>query len=150
MDSEVNTNEILSDGNKSVLHFPRGLYGFENHTDFILSESEYRPFMWLQSASEKSLSFLTVDPFLFFPDYELDVDDESIKDIGVKDASDVLVISIVTLSSKDNHTHITANLQGPLIINKNNKKGMQIVLPDPRWSTKHDLLQKNDSRSRTC
>ena len=149
MDSEVNTN-ILCAGNKSVLHFPQGLYGFENHTDFILSESEYKPFMWLQSVSEESLSFLTVDPFLFFSDYELDVDDESIKDIGVKDASDVLVISIVTLSSKDKHTHITANLQGPLIINKNNKKGMQIVLPDPRWSTKHDLLQKNDSRSRTC
>lgn len=150
MDSEVNTNEILCAGTKSVLHFPQGLYGFENHTDFILSESEYKPFMWLQSVSEESLSFLTVDPFLFFSDYELDVDDESIKDIGVKDASDVLVISIVTLSSKDKHTHITANLQGPLIINKNNKKGMQIVLPDPRWSTKHDLLQKNDSRSRTC
>ena len=150
MDSEVNTNEILCAGTKSVLHFPQGLYGFENHTDFILSASEYKPFMWLQSVSEESLSFLTVDPFLFFSDYELDVDDESIKDIGVKDASDVLVISIVTLSSKDKHTHITANLQGPLIINKNNKKGMQIVLPDPRWSTKHDLLQKNDSRSRTC
>ena len=149
MDSEVNTN-ILCAGNKSVLHFPCGLYGFENHTDFILSESEYKPFMWLQSVSEESLSFLTVDPFLFFSDYELDVDDESIKDIGVKDASDVLVISIVTLSSKGKHTHITANLQGPLIINKNNKKGMQIVLPDPRWSTKHDLLKKNDSRSRTC
>ena len=149
MDSEVNTN-ILCAGNKSVLHFPRGLYGFENYIDFILSESEYKPFMWLQSVSEESLSFLTVDPFLFFSDYELDVDDESIKDIGVKDASVVLVISIVTLSSKDKHTHITANLQGPLIINKNNKKGMQIVLPDPRWSTKHDLLQKNDSRSRTC
>ena len=67
MDSEVNTN-ILCAGNKSVLHFPRGLYGFENHTDFILSESEYKPFMWLQSASEKSLSFLTVDTFLFFTD----------------------------------------------------------------------------------
>lgn len=150
MDSEVNTNGILSAASKTVLHFPQGLYGFEKHTDFILSESEYKPFMWLQSVSEESLSFLTVDPFLFFSDYELDVDDESIKDIGVKDASDVLVISIVTLSSKDKHTHITANLQGPLIINKNNKKGMQIVLPDPRWSTKHDLLQKNDSRSRTC
>ena len=67
MDSEVNTN-ILCAGNKSVLHFPRGLYGFENHTDFILSESEYKPFMWLQSSSEKSLSFLKVDHFLFFPE----------------------------------------------------------------------------------
>jgi len=148
MNTETTTVNPISD--KSVLHFPQGLYGFEDYKDFTLCKSEYEPFMWLQSVSEESLSFLTVDPFLFFSDYELDVDDESIKDIGVKDASDVLVISIVTLSSKDKHTHITANLQGPLIINKNNKKGMQIVLPDPRWSTKHDLLQKNDSRSRTC
>ena len=60
MDNKINTNGILSAGSKTVLHFPQGLYGFEKHTDFILSESEYKPFMWLQSVSEESLSFLKI------------------------------------------------------------------------------------------
>ncbi|MGI5174151.1 flagellar assembly protein FliW [Treponema sp. OMZ 840] len=148
MSSDFKTADFSFSDNTSVLHFPKGLYGFEEYTEFKLSESEYRPFMWLQAVHEKKLAFLVVDPFMFFPDYELDVDDESVKDIGVKDASDVLVITIVTLA-KDKKTHITANLQGPLIINKNNKTGKQIVLQDPRWLTKHDLSSAN-SRSSSC
>ena len=150
MDSEVNTNGILSAGSKTVLHFPQGLYGFEKHTDFILSESEYKPFMWLQSVKEKALAFLVVDPFLFFTDYEIDVDDQSVRDIGVKSPADVCIIVIITLA-KEKKLSLTANLQGPLVINKNNRAAKQVVLADPRWLTKHDLnLNNAQNRSSSC
>ena len=147
MNTETTTVNPISD--KSVLHFPQGLYGFEDYKDFTLCKSEYEPFMWLQSVEENALAFLTVDPFLLFSDYELDVDDESIKDIGVKNAADVSVIAIVTLT-KQKETPITVNLQGPLIINKHNKYAKQIVLQDPRWLTKHDLPQASMHRGTSC
>lgn len=143
------TKTVKPNADKPVLHFPHGLYGFEDYKDFTLCESDYGPFMWLQSVSEKALAFLVVDPFLFFSDYELDVDDESIKDIGVKNASDVSVIAIVTLA-KQKEAPITVNLQGPLIINKHNKHAKQIVLQDPRWLTKHDLSQASAQRGASC
>ncbi len=34
----------------------------------------------------------------------------------------------------------TANLMGPLIVNKANRLGMQAVLADPRWRVKHDIM----------
>ena len=52
-------------------------------------------------------------------DYEIDLDDEFIKELDIKDEKDVLVICLITLgkSLKDS----TANLKAPIIINiKNN------------------------------
>jgi flagellar assembly factor FliW len=35
---------------------------------------------------------------------------------------------------------MTANLQGPLVINRDTRRGIQAVLTDPRWKTKHDIV----------
>ena len=48
------------------IEFPQGLFGFENCKNFSLTEAEYKPFCWLQSEDDKTLSFLVVDPFIFF------------------------------------------------------------------------------------
>uniref|UniRef100_UPI0028E4AD65 flagellar assembly protein FliW n=1 Tax=Treponema lecithinolyticum TaxID=53418 RepID=UPI0028E4AD65 len=118
MNIETKAMGIVSVDDNSVLHFSHGLYGFEDYTEFVLLESEYKPFMWLQSVKEKALAFLVVDPFLFFTDYEIDVDDQSVRDIGVKSPADVCIIVIITLA-KEKKLSLTANLQGPLVINKN-------------------------------
>ncbi len=34
----------------------------------------------------------------------------------------------------------TANLQGPIVINRENMEAGQVILTDPRWKTKHDVL----------
>lgn len=126
----------------------QGLFGFETITEYKLTESELPPFLWLQSAQEKSLAFLVVDPFIIFPDYELDIDDESLHTIDITSPSDVIVLTILTIprDGKD----VTANLQGPVIINKKNNKGMQIILADSRWTTKHPVLDQIKSRGSQC
>ena len=103
------------------IDFPNGLFGFESYTKFSLIEAEYKPFYWLQSEQDKTLSFLVVDPFIFFDDYELDIDDNSLKSIEVKTPADVVVLTIITIPG--NNGKITANLQGPLVINKTNNFG---------------------------
>jgi flagellar assembly factor FliW len=35
---------------------------------------------------------------------------------------------------------MTANLQGPLIINPDTRMGKQAILTDDRWKTKHDIM----------
>lgn len=117
---------------------PEGLFGFEDYTCFQLESSEYEPFMWLRSEEMKTLSFLVIDPFLFKQDYEIDVDDESLKKIGIESPADVTVMVIVTLPSDKGP--VTVNLQGPLIINKKTGVSKQVVLGDSRWSTKHAII----------
>lgn len=120
---------------------PEGLFGFEDYTCFILESSEYEPFMLLRSEQEKTLSFLVIDPFLFKRDYEIDVDDENLKMIGIDSPADVMVMVIVTLPAENGP--VTANLQGPLIINRKTGVAKQVVLGDSRWTTKHDILAES-------
>jgi flagellar assembly factor FliW len=35
---------------------------------------------------------------------------------------------------------LTANLQGPLVVNVKNRQGVQLVLADRRWSTRHEIV----------
>ena len=120
---------------------PDGLFGFENYRNFQLKESEYQPFLLLSSKDEKPLSFYLIDPFVFRPDYEIDVADESLKVIGITSPSDVIVMCVVTIPSDG--TKITADLQGPMIINKKTGYAKQIISGDSRWLTKHDILEES-------
>ena len=135
---------------KQHIKMPEGLLGFEEYTEFELTESEYKPFMVLQSTQDINLSFFLIDPFLFRPDYEMDIDDAMLLKIGIENPSDVIVLAIVTIPSDG--SSVTANLQGPVIINKQNGNAMQVALGDGRWSTKHDILSelKKNSPEGVC
>ena len=123
---------------RQLVSFPSGLLGFEKFKDYILLDARQKPFFYLQSIDVPDLAFILIDPFLFRPDYSLDVNDESLGDIGVSQPDDVLVFAIVTVPGEG--AAVTANLMGPLIINKSNRLGMQTVLGDSRWRVKHDIM----------
>ena len=122
-----------------LITIPAGLFGFEQYTKFALVDSDYEPFLWLQSCEDPNLAFLIVDPFLICTEYETDIDDSSLKKIGIKKPEDIIIMTIVTVPH-DGST-ITANFQGPLVINKQNHQCMQAILSDNRWSTKVDIVQ---------
>ena len=68
---------------------------------------------------------------------EIDLDDEFIKELDIKDEKDVLVICLITLgkSLKDS----TANLKAPIIINIKNNRGKQLILQDDKYKIKEPL-----------
>jgi flagellar assembly factor FliW len=123
---------------RQLVSFPAGLLGFEKFKDYILLDARQKPFFYLQSVDVPDLAFILIDPFLFRPDYSLDVNDESLGDIGVAQPDEVLVFAIVTIPGEGGS--VTANLMGPLIINKANRLGIQTVLGDSRWQVKHDIM----------
>ena len=122
-----------------LITIPDGLFGFEQYTKYALVDSDYEPFIWLQSCEDPNLAFLIVDPFLICNEYETDIDDASLKKIGITKPEDIIIMTIVTVPHDG--SPITANFQGPLVINKQNHKCMQAILSDNRWSTKVDIVQ---------
>jgi flagellar assembly factor FliW len=123
---------------RQLVSFPDGLLGFEKFKDYILLDARQKPFFYLQSIDVPDLAFILIDPFLFRPDYSLDVNDDTLGEIGVARPDEVLVFAIVTVPGDGGS--VTANLMGPLIINKQNRLGMQTVLGDSRWRVKHDIM----------
>ena len=126
----------VNEGQK--ISFPHGLLGFESLKEYVLLDAERQPFYWLQSLDVEQVAFVLINPFLFRPDYEMDIDNEELLRIGISDPGKALIFSIVTILSGG--SPMTANLQGPLVINRETKQGIQAVLTDSRWKTKHDIL----------
>ena len=139
MEVKTKTMGKVDVADDKIIDFPYGLLGFEDYHKFALIESEYKPFYWMQSLDEQNLAFLIIDPFIIAEDYELDVDDKTLREIEVESASDVIVFAIVTVPSDGNP--VTANLQGPVVINKVNNKAMQVILSDTRWTTKFNIVK---------
>jgi len=123
---------------KQKVTIPLGLLGFEDYVEYVLFDSENPLFLWLQSVDERDIAFVLINPFLFRKDYEANISNEELAEIGITSSDNALIFVIVTIPQDGRP--MTANLQGPVIINKENKTGMQAILSDPRWKTKHDIM----------
>jgi len=123
---------------KQKVKIPLGLFGFEDFTEYVLLDAEHEPFFWLQSIDEKEIAFVIINPFLFRKDYEANVTNEELAEIGIKSAENALIFVIVTIPQDGGN--MTANLQGPIIINKESMTAMQAILSDQKWKTKHDII----------
>jgi flagellar assembly factor FliW len=137
---KVNTKPygiIEIDENQKV-NIPQGLYGFEEFNNYVLMDAEHQPFYWLQSTDDKDTAFIMINPFLFRPDYEVNIANEELDDIGISSPEKALIFAIVTIPADG--SPMTANLQGPVIINRENMTGKQAILADIRWNTRHDII----------
>lgn len=139
MEVKTKSNGIVNVKDEQLVTFPEGLLGFEKYTKFALIDSEYEPFIWLQSTEESNLAFLMIDPFLISSDYVADIDDNTLKSIEVESPEDIVIMTLVTIP-KDG-SGITANFLGPIVINKKNKKCLQVILNDNRWTTKFNIVE---------
>ena len=128
---------------EKIIEFKDGIPGFEEYKDYIIifNEDEENPFHKLQCLSEPKLSFIIIDPFIFRPNYDFELSDNTIEKLEIEEVKDVLVYSIVTIP--EDHTKMTANLLGPIIINTNNNLAKQIVLNDTKYTTKHYILEES-------
>ena len=130
---------------RQKITFPRGLFGFESFKDYVILDAEQQPFYWLQSLDVEQIAFVLINPFLFRTDYEMNIDNEELLPIGITEPDKAMIFSIVTVPADG--SPMTANLQGPLVINRDSKLGIQAVLADSRWKTKHDILAEMNSAS---
>jgi len=122
------------------MHFPLGLFGFEDHEEWVLLDAKEQPFYWLQSLSSEQVAFVLIDPRIFRPDYQLSVPPEDLEEIEATADDQVLVFAIVTIP--DQMRDMTANLQGPVVINRRTRVGRQAITSDPRWRVRHQILEE--------
>lgn len=122
-----------------VIFMPKGIIGFPGAKRFIILDHDGQtPFKWYQSLDEPSLAFVLIDPLIIRPDYSVDLSDDILFEIEIKDRSKVVVAVIVTV--RENPEDITANLQGPIVFNLDNRRAKQVVLVNSEYCTRHYVL----------
>ena len=118
--------------------FEKGIPGFEDYKYFnvnIIKDNE--KFYSIVSKEDDNIGFISISPFEIKKDYEIDLDDEFVKELDIKSEKDVLVLCLITLGKtlKDS----TANLKAPIIINIKNNRGRQLILQDDKYKIKESL-----------
>ncbi|MBQ9539757.1 MAG: flagellar assembly protein FliW [Treponema sp.] len=136
---ETKTMGKIEVSQEQLIKLPQGLFGFADYREFALIDCHVKPLIWMQSVQDKDLAFLLLDPFIVCQDYEADIDEGELTKIGIKDPSDVLLLSIITVPNDG--SNITANLRGPVVINKKTHEGMQVILDDKKWPIKYDVAK---------
>lgn len=133
--------EIADD---KIIHFPSGIIGFPDLTDFALVHDEEKgigAIHWLQSIQEPAFAMPVMDPLLVRPDYNPQVDDELLKPIGELVPDELLVLVTVTVPA--DLTKMSVNLRGPIIVNAAEKKACQVIIDGDDYAVKfpiYDIL----------
>ena len=125
--------------NGSVV-FEKGFPGFEGLKKFELTSLEQVGFFNLSSSEQEDISLLVVDPYIYFPNYEVEIDDSVMNRLNIKDANDVLILSVVTLNN--DVEKITINLRAPIIVNINTGDSEQIILNREDYLVRQTLIVK--------
>ena len=126
---------------EQLLHFPYGIPGFLEEKSFVhIPHDAESPFSFLQSTTEANLSFLLVDPFAFFTDYEFKLEDEVAEELGLslENPPRIFLIASVKEKLKD----MTVNLLAPIVLNGVNRTGKQLILDNSKYSIRHRLFSE--------
>jgi flagellar assembly factor FliW len=112
---------------RDTINFAAGIPGFAALHEFHVEDlgPSLRPFCRLRSAEEPAICFTVVAPGLLFPDYSVEIDAEQVSGLGLGSAEDAVTLVIVTVPRPPQPP--TANLLGPLVINRNTGAAAQVV-----------------------
>jgi len=127
---------------RQIIDFPDGIPGFDYVRKFVLLDTmdENSPLKWLQSYDEPDLAFVIIRPIDFMREYELAVSMSDLEAVGAEGAEKLLVFAIVTIPT--NPSDMTANLQGPVIINPEKRLGRQVISLSDKYGVKHRILDE--------
>jgi flagellar assembly factor FliW len=121
-----------------VITFDTGLLGFADFQRYVLLQpDDDAVFFWLQSCDDPALAFVVTDPALWVADFEATIRREQMEELGLEQIEDAQVFVIVNRYDAS----LTANLQGPLVVNSVSRRAVQLVLADRRWTTRHEIVQ---------
>ncbi len=121
-----------------VISFPSGLLGFSSYTEYaLLQPDDDGLFFWLQSTEAPELAFVVTDPATWVPDFQATVRKGQMEELGLADLDGAQVFVIVNKYDRS----LTVNLQGPIVVNLENHRAMQLVLAEKRWTTRHEVVR---------
>lgn len=125
------------------IELPQGLIGFANYKRAeLLYMPDHLPFLWMKLHSPvDDLHFIVIEPGGIVPGYEPEIFDVDAEQLDLRDPAEAMILNIVTLR-RQNPVEATANLIGPLVVNRRTRIGRQLVISNySRYSAHHDLVE---------
>jgi flagellar assembly factor FliW len=101
--------------------------GFPAHQQFVLVRLNDEGLLYaFTSIQDPDLRFLVAPPEPFFPDYAPEIENDVLAALNTKDPDRLLVMVVITAGVNET----TANLLAPIIVDRDSRRAMQVVLTD--------------------
>ncbi len=127
---------------RQLVTFPLGLYGFEGMYEYVLMDARQPPFYWLQSLDVRNLAFVLIEPSVIRPDYKPCLDPMDTEALQLDGPDDNRLLSFAIVTIPEDRQNMTANLQGPIIINRESRKGRQCISLDDNLRVRHNIIEE--------
>ncbi len=131
---------------EKIITFENGIIGFPDLKRFALLHDEEQGdeagIRFLQSFDEPAFAMPVMEPLMVKPDYDPEVEDELLTAVGNLTAENLIVLVTVTVPS--DLKKMSVNLQGPIIINAEERRGCQLIVENNKYPVKfpiYDILQ---------
>ena len=124
-----------------IFDFVLPIIGFDVlHKFIILDPDGDSLFKWLQSVEDPGLAFPIISVSSLDYDYSVDLSDNVVNELEIKDAESLLVMNITSIP-QDNPRGTTINLLAPLIFNVDNQKAGQVVLSGSGYDISYPMFK---------
>ena len=126
---------------ETTMFFPEGIIGFSGEKEFkVVHDKSKDPFLWLESVRDEELSFIVIDPKEFKPDYAPVLSEIDKQDLRISELEKCDIYALVCVPKDSDE--ITANLLAPIVINRVNNMGKQVILTDQDYDVQHLILEE--------
>lgn len=126
---------------QDIIHFPVGLFGFEEEHAFLLLpfEGSNNNLLCLQSTVTPALAFVALDPFSLLPEYAPVLQETELRLFEVDECGElgfyVLCVVKTPVSSS------TVNLKCPIVINPQTRVARQVIMETDAYQMRHPLAE---------
>lgn len=126
-----------------IVTFDNGIFGFEDQKQFMFFYEDGESangLCWMQSLDDRELALPVVNPIFWYPDYSPEIADEEIVTIGELKEEDLQVFSVLVI--RENVKDMTCNLQAPILVNYQTKKGIQTIAQGDTYQIRHNFYEQ--------
>ena len=126
---------------EDMLHFPEGLFGFEEEKEFFLLpfEGSEGSLLCFQSAATPELAFVAMNPFSLKPDYAPVLTARELKAMEVERSEELCFYTLCVVRSPVADS--TVNLRCPVAINDHTRRAVQVILEEGGYHMHHLLSE---------
>ncbi len=126
-----------------IFKFALPIIGFNELREYVILDLNKDSFFkWLQSVEDPALAFPVVSVFSLDVDYSIDIPDNAVEALKIKNVESLLVMNIASIP-QDNPQGTTINLLAPIIFNLDEHLAGQVILSGSGYDISFPLFKKN-------
>lgn len=126
---------------EDIIHFPKGIPGFEAHKKWALAGEDDSPIKWLQSMADGDVALPVVIPQIIKTNYNARLPEGEIAVLEASEVEDMallIVLSIPPAAPWD----MTANLRAPIVINHKKRIACQVIAENEEYGVRAPVLSE--------